>query len=44
MTAGPGSMEDLMGQMADNAQAHNMAATFLRSRYDWLQKAISMKV
>ena len=38
------SMEYLMSEMADNALAHNMAAQFLRSRYDGLQRAISMKV
>jgi flagellar basal-body rod protein FlgB len=38
------SMEYLMSQMADNALAHNMAAQFLRNRYDQLARAISMKV
>ncbi len=38
------SMEYLMGQLADNAQAHNMAATFLKGRYDLLARAISMRV
>ena len=37
------SMEYVMSQMADNAMAHNMAAQFLRSRFDTLSKAISMK-
>ena len=38
------SMEYLMSQMADNALAHNMAAQFLKSRYDILARAISLKV
>jgi flagellar basal-body rod protein FlgB len=38
------SMEYLMSQLADNAQAHNMAAQFLKNRYDWISRAISMKV
>jgi flagellar basal-body rod protein FlgB len=38
------SMEYLMSQMADNAVAHNMAAQFLKSKYDQLARAISMKV
>lgn len=38
------SMEDLMAQLADNAQAHNMAAQMLKGKYDGLAKAISMKV
>jgi len=38
------SMEQLMTNLADNAQAHNLAATMLRSRYDGISKAISMKV
>lgn len=37
------SMENLMSQLADNAQAHNMAATMLKGKYDTIQKAISMK-
>jgi flagellar basal-body rod protein FlgB len=37
------SMEYLMTQMADNAYAHNMAAQFLKSRYDQISRAISMK-
>ena len=41
---GARSMEDLMGQLADNAEAHNMAASFLKSRYDLVQRAISMRV
>jgi flagellar basal-body rod protein FlgB len=40
---GARSMEDLMGQMADNAEAHNMVTGLLKSRYDWLNKAISMR-
>lgn len=38
------SMENLMTQLADNAQAHNLAAAMLRGKYDTVQKAISMKV
>lgn len=38
------SMEYLMSEMADNALAHNMAAQFLRGKYDSLTKAISMRV
>lgn len=41
---GARSMEELMGQLADNAEAHNMAASFLKNKYDGLQRAISMKV
>ena len=37
------SIEDLMGQMADNAMAHNTVAQLLKGRYDMLAKAISMK-
>ncbi len=37
------SMEYLMSEMADNAMAHNMAAQFLKGRYDVLSKAISMR-
>ncbi len=37
------SMEYLMSQMADNAMAHNMAAQFLKNRYDTLARAIAMK-
>ena len=37
------SMEYLMGQMADNAMSHNMAAQLLKTRYDWLNRAIQMK-
>lgn len=40
---GAHSMEDLMSQLADNAQAHNMAAAFLKGRNDMLQKAITMR-
>ena len=38
------SMEYMMGQLADNAQAHNMAAAFLKGRYDLMARAISMRV
>jgi flagellar basal-body rod protein FlgB len=38
------SMEYMMSQMADNALAHNVAAQLLRSKYDQMAKAISMKV
>jgi len=38
------SAEYLMSEMADNAMAHNMAAQFLKSRYDQMARAISMKV
>jgi flagellar basal-body rod protein FlgB len=38
------SMEQLMGDLADNAEAHNMATAFLKDRYGWLQKAIQMRV
>ena len=38
------SMEYLMSEMADNALAHNMAAQFLKQRYDQVSRAISMKV
>jgi flagellar basal-body rod protein FlgB len=38
------SMEYLMSEMADNALAHNIAAQFLRNRYDQLARAITMKV
>jgi len=38
------SMENLMTQLADNAQAHNMAASMLKGKYEQVQKAISMKV
>ncbi len=37
------SMEYLMGQMADNATAHNTVAQLLKTRYDWINRAISMK-
>jgi flagellar basal-body rod protein FlgB len=37
------SIESLMGDLADNAMAHNMAAQLLKSRYDWITKAINMK-
>ena len=38
------SMEYLMSEMADNALARNIAAQFLKSRYDQLARAISMKI
>ena len=38
------SMEQLMGDLADNAEAHNMATAFLKTRYNWLQQAIQMRV
>ena len=38
------SMEYIMSQMADNAEAHNMAAQFLKYKYDQMARAISMKV
>ena len=37
------SMEYLMGQMADNAMAHNAVAQPLKNRYDLVNKAINMK-
>lgn len=38
------SPERLMTDLADNAQAHNMAAQMLRGRYETVRQAISMKV
>jgi flagellar basal-body rod protein FlgB len=38
------SMEYLMSEMADNALAHNIAAQLLKSRYEQLARAITMKV
>lgn len=38
------SMESIMSDLADNAMAHNMAAQFLKSRFDLLSRAISMRV
>ncbi len=38
------SMEDLMVQMADNGQAHNLAVSMLKGKYDQIQRAISLKV
>jgi flagellar basal-body rod protein FlgB len=38
------SIERLMGDLADNAMAHNMAAQLLRSKYDSVAKAISMRI
>jgi flagellar basal-body rod protein FlgB len=37
------SMESLMGDLADNGMAHNMVTQLLKSRYDWVAKAIAMK-
>ena len=37
------SVETMMTQLADNAQAHNMVASLLKTRFNWLQQAISMK-
>jgi len=37
------SMEYLMGQLGDNAMAHNTVSQLLKSRYDWITKAINMK-
>jgi flagellar basal-body rod protein FlgB len=37
-------MEYLMSEIADNAMAHNMAAQFLKGKYDTIGKAISMRV
>jgi flagellar basal-body rod protein FlgB len=37
------SVESLMGDLADNAMAHNMATQLLKSRYDWITKAINLK-
>jgi flagellar basal-body rod protein FlgB len=37
------SIESLMGDLADNAMAHNMATQLLKSRYDWITKAINLK-
>jgi len=38
------SMESLMGDLADNAMAHNTVAQLLKNRYDTMTKAISMRV
>jgi flagellar basal-body rod protein FlgB len=38
------SIESLMGDLADNATAHNAIAAMLRSKYDGIAKAISMKI
>jgi flagellar basal-body rod protein FlgB len=38
------SIEGLMGDLADNALAHNVMAQMLRSKYDSVTKAISMKI
>jgi len=37
------SMESLMGDLLDNAQVHNMAATLLKSRYQWINSAIQLR-
>lgn len=41
---GARSVETLMSQLADNAQAHNIAAQLLRSRFDTIRQAIQMRV
>jgi flagellar basal-body rod protein FlgB len=41
---GARGVESLMSDLADNALAHNMATQFLKSRYDQISRAISMKV
>jgi flagellar basal-body rod protein FlgB len=38
------SVESLMGDLADNAMVHNTMAQMLRSKYDSMTKAISMKI
>ncbi len=38
------NMEDLMGQLGDNAMVHNTVAQFLKDRYNQINRAISMKV
>jgi flagellar basal-body rod protein FlgB len=37
------SMEYLMGQMADNAMAHNTVSQLLKNRYDMTSRAIKMQ-
>ncbi|HUO10187.1 MAG TPA: hypothetical protein VM008_17910 [Phycisphaerae bacterium] len=37
------SMEYLMGQMADNAMAHNAVSQLLKSRYDMTTRAIKLQ-
>ena len=37
------NMEYLMGNMADNAMAHNIVSQMLKNRYDIVNKAIMMK-
>ena len=37
------SIESLMGDLADNAIAHNTIAGLLKTRYAWISNAISMK-
>jgi flagellar basal-body rod protein FlgB len=37
------NMEYLMGEMADNATAHNIVTQMLKNRYDIINKAIMMK-
>ena len=38
------SIESLMGDLADNALAHNAIAQMLKNRYDLTNRAISMKL
>jgi flagellar basal-body rod protein FlgB len=38
------SIEGLMSQMADNAEAHNTITTLLKNRYDITNEAIRMRV
>ena len=40
---GARSMEYLMGQLADNATAHNTVSQLLKNRYDITAKAIKMQ-
>jgi flagellar basal-body rod protein FlgB len=40
---GARSMEYLMGQLADNATAHNTVSQLLKNRYDLTAKAIKMQ-
>ena len=37
------SVDTLMAQLADNAEAHNMAAQMLKGRFDTLRAAISLR-
>ncbi|HVX84234.1 MAG TPA: hypothetical protein VH253_05410 [Phycisphaerae bacterium] len=41
---GARSIDSLMSNLADNALAHNTAVQLLKSRYDMITRAISMKV